>query len=117
MATEAALDKKAQDLVVLDLRGISDVTDYFLIGHGTSDRQIVAIADAIERRLRERKVRPAHVEGRTRGDWILMDYFDFVVHLFREETREFYRLESLWGDAPRETIEADASSTVGPAAE
>jgi ribosome-associated protein len=87
---------------VLDLRGLSDVTDYFLICHGTSDRQALAICDAIEERLiRELKVRPGHVEGRRIADWVLMDYIDFVVHVFVTERREFYRLESLWGDAPR----------------
>lgn len=98
----AARDRKAEEVVVLDLRGRSDVTDYFVICHGTSERQTVAIADAIERRLREAGLgKPAHVEGRRRGEWILMDYVAFVVHVFLEPKREFYRLERLWGDAPR----------------
>jgi ribosome-associated protein len=85
---------------VLDLRGVSDVTDYFLICHGTSDRQVLAIADAIEKTLREElNLRPSHVEGRRTADWVLLDYMDFVVHVFREDRREFYRLERLWGDA------------------
>ena len=101
-AAEAALDKKAEDLAVLDLRHISDVTDYFLICHGTSDRQVLTIADSIEERLiRTLRVKPASVEGRQRAEWILMDYIDFVVHVFVAEKREFYRLERLWGDAPR----------------
>jgi ribosome-associated protein len=87
---------------VLDLRGLSDVTDYFVICHGSSDRQVLAIAEAIEERLLEcNRVRPGHVEGRRNADWVLLDYIDFVVHVFQEEKREFYRLESLWGDAPR----------------
>lgn len=98
---EAALEKKAENLVVLDLRKLSDVTDFFVICHGTSDRQVMAIADSIEERLRrELGVRPAHVEGRQLADWILMDYIDVVIHVFIEEKRDFYRIERLWGDAP-----------------
>lgn len=98
---EAALDKKAEEPVVLDLRGISDVTDHFIVCHGSSDRQVLAIVDHIEERLRQVGVRPAHVEGRQRGEWVLMDYIDFVVHVFQEDKRQFYRLERLWGDASR----------------
>jgi ribosome-associated protein len=99
---DAAQDKKAEDLVVLDLRKVSDVTDFFVICHGTSDRQVLTIADSIERKLQqELGVRPSSVEGRRGGDWVLMDYIDFVVHVFVAEKREFYRLERLWGDAPR----------------
>lgn len=88
--------------MVLDLRGLSDITDYFVICHGTSERQTVAIADSIEERLsRVHALRPGHVEGRRVGDWVLMDYIDFVVHVFVEPKRAFYRLERLWGDAPR----------------
>ena len=98
---EAALDKQAGEPVVLDLRGLSDVTDYFLICHGNSDRQVLAIADSIEQRLRQDfERRPSHVEGRRTADWILMDFVDFVVHVFQENRRQFYRLERLWGDAP-----------------
>lgn len=100
-AVEAAFDKKAEDPVVLDLRGISDVTDYFLICHGSSDRQVLAIVDSIEERLRsDLGRRPSHVEGRRAADWVLMDYHDFLVHVFRDDRRQFYRLESLWSDAP-----------------
>lgn len=98
---EAALDRKAEDPIVLDLRGISDVTDYFLICHANSDRQVLAIVDHIEERLREELGRePSHVEGRRTADWVLMDYYDFVVHVFLADRRQFYRLESLWSDAP-----------------
>ena len=98
---EAALDRQAEDPVILDLRGRSDVTDYFLICHGNSSRQVLAIVDGIEEWLRrEFQRRPSHVEGRRSGDWVLMDYIDFVVHVFRQDRRQFYRLESLWGDAP-----------------
>jgi ribosome-associated protein len=98
---EAAQDKQAQDVVVLDLRGLSDVTDYFVICHASSGRQVVAIAGAIEERLdRELGCRPSHVEGLRGGEWVLLDYVDFVVHVFLAEKRRFYRLERLWGDAP-----------------
>ena len=88
--------------MVLDLHGLSDITDYFVICHGTSERQVVAIADAIEERLVERhQRRPNHIEGRRGGEWVLLDFIDFVVHVFVEGKRSFYRLERLWGDAPR----------------
>lgn len=84
-----------------------------MIGHGTSDRQVAAISDEIEKRLRdELRVKPSHVEGRRTADWILMDYVDFVVHVFREDRRSFYGLERLWGDAPQLDAEAIAESSV-----
>jgi len=96
----AAQDKKAEDVVVLDLRGLSDVTDYFVICHGSSERQVHAIVDSIQERLvRELDLKPKHVEGLRSANWVLMDYIDFVVHVFLEERRQFYRLERLWGDA------------------
>ena len=107
LAAAAALDKKAQDLVVLDLQGISSFTDYFLICHGNSVRQTQAIADAVEERLRPEKIR-ARVEGYQEGDWILMDFVDFVVHIFTPERREYFDLERLWGDAPRVPVEGAA---------
>jgi ribosome-associated protein len=118
-AVEAAQDKKAEELVVLDLRNISDVTDYFVICHGTSDRQVQTISESIEERLiRDLRVKPKSVEGRRVGEWILMDYIDFVVHVFVAGKREFYRLERLWGDAPRldpATLVADAAEPPGRA--
>ena len=97
--------------MVLDLRGLSDVTDFFLICHGTSDRQVLAIVDSIEERLaRAGARRPSHVEGRLSAEWVLMDYVDFVVHVFHEDRRAFYRLERLWGDAPS----VDLTTLVGP---
>lgn len=105
---EAARNKKAEELVVLDLRGLSDVTDFFIICHGSSDRQVLAIAEGIEAGLvRNLKRRPANIEGRRRAEWILLDYIDFVVHVFVEEKREFYRLERLWGDAPQLELPAN----------
>ena len=99
--TRAALDRKAYDLVVLETGGVSSVADYFIICSGRSDTQVQAIADAIEEHLRGQGVRPIAIEGRTRGQWVLLDYGDVVVHVFLEETREYYGLERLWADAPR----------------
>jgi ribosome-associated protein len=88
--------------VVLDLRGLSDVTDFFVICHGTSDRHVLAVADNIEEQLRrEVSLKPSHVEGAREAEWVLLDYIDFVVHVFIADKRDFYRLERLWGDAPR----------------
>lgn len=115
----AARDRQAEKLVVLDLRGISDVTDYFVICHASSSRQVKAIAETIEDRLRTNlSIRPKHVEGRTQAEWILMDYIDIVVHVFLEEKRSFYRIESLWGDAPivelpLDPLASDSSFTEG----
>jgi ribosome-associated protein len=100
-AVRAALDKKASDVVVLDLRNTPAFTDFFILCSGHSTRQVKAIADAVEEALRAGKVRPAHVEGYERGEWVLMDYFTFIVHVFTPQTRDFYSLERLWGDAER----------------
>jgi ribosome-associated protein len=100
-AVQAALDKKAVDVVVLDLRHTAAFTDFFVLCSGQNARQVHAIADGIEEALRAAKVRPAHVEGYAHADWILMDFFSFIVHVFSPETREFYSLERLWGDAER----------------
>jgi ribosome-associated protein len=100
-AVKAALDKKAQDVVVLDLRQTPAFTDFFVLCSGTNPRQVKAIADAVEETLRATKVRPAHVEGYDRADWVLMDFFSFIVHVFTPQTRQFYSLERLWGDANR----------------
>jgi ribosome-associated protein len=100
-AVRAALDKKAADVVVLDLRHTPAFTDFFVLCSGQSQRQVKAIADAVEEALRAAKVRPAHIEGYDRAEWILMDFFNFIVHVFAPQTREFYSLERLWGDAER----------------
>ena len=100
-AGQLALERKAQDVVVLDLRGISSATDYFVLASGTSDIQVKAIADHILDELKAGGERPAHLEGLESGRWVLMDYIDFVVHVFHPQAREFYQLETLWGDAPR----------------
>jgi ribosome-associated protein len=101
IAVEASLDKKATDLVVLDLTGICSFTDRFLVCTGASRRQTQAIADNVVESLRETGLRPTHVEGHAEGSWILMDYGDFVVHVFTPETREFYDLERLWREGRR----------------
>ena len=100
-AVQAALDKKALDVVVLDLRHTPAFTDFFLLCSGQNTRQVQAIADAIEETLRAARVRPSHVEGYDRAEWILMDFFTFIVHVFSPQTRQFYSLERLWGDAER----------------
>lgn len=100
-AAQAALDKKASDLVVLDVRERTSVADFFLLASGTNQRQLVAISDGIQERLRADGVRPHHVEGYPRQEWILLDYASFVVHVFTEATRSYYDLERLWGDAAR----------------
>jgi len=100
-AVRAALDKKGQDVVVLDLRDTPAFTDFFVLCSGLNPRQVKAIADAVEETLRASKVRPAHVEGYDRAEWVLMDFFNFIVHVFTPQTRTFYGLERLWGDAER----------------
>jgi len=105
-AITAAEDKKAVDLVVLDLRKAAGFTDFFVIASGTNVRQVRAIADAVMETLAADGVKPAHVEGYDRSEWILLDYFDFIVHVFAPETRMFYSLERLWGNAERIEIAA-----------
>jgi ribosome-associated protein len=98
-AVAAVRDRQAVDPVVLDLRPAQGFTDYFVICSGQNPRQIKAIADTVQRVLEEVHVKPAHVEGYDRADWVLLDYFDFIVHVFNPETRAFYALERLWGSA------------------
>ncbi len=99
--TRLAADKKALDVVELDLRGVLGYTDYFLICSGNTGRQAKAIHDGIVEGLKhEHGTLPRRVEGSAEGGWILMDYLDVIVHIFTPETREFYRLEQLWGEAP-----------------
>ncbi len=106
---EYAADRKAQDIVELDLRGIIGYTDYFVICTGRSDRQTKAIHDAIHTGMKnEHGLLPRRVEGLTHGRWILMDYLDVVVHVFTPETREYYRLEQLWGEAPARELNVAA---------
>jgi ribosome-associated protein len=105
LAIRAAEDKKATDIVVLDLRKAAGFTDFFVICSGANPRQIRAIADATTGVLTEEGVKPAHVEGYERSEWVLLDYFDFIVHIFAPETRQFYGLERLWGNAERVVVD------------
>lgn len=100
-AVQAALDKKATDVVVLDLRGTPAFTDFFILCSGQSPRQVKTIADAVEEALRAANVKANHVEGYDRAEWVLVDFFTFIVHVFTPQTRAFYSLERLWGDAER----------------
>jgi len=103
-AVRAAQDRKALDLSVLDLERTSSFTSYFLICTGTSVRHAQAICDAIAEKLEKGGLTPAHIEGYSQAEWILMDYLNFVVHIFLERTRRFYDLERLWKNAPRVPI-------------
>jgi ribosome-associated protein len=107
-AIRAAEDKKAIDLVVLDLRKAAGFTDFFVICSGTNPRQVRAIADGVIEALSADGTRPAHIEGYDRSEWVLLDYFDFIVHVFGSETRMFYGLERLWGNAERIEVAAGA---------
>jgi ribosome-associated protein len=98
------LDKKARDVVVIDLEGICSFSDFFIICSGSSNRQTQSIADNIEEKLRDEGLRPSHIEGQREGEWILVDYLDFVVHIFTETAREFYDLERLWHAGKRREV-------------
>ncbi len=100
-ALHAASDKKALDLIALDLRAIASFTDVFLIATGTNQRQVQAIADAVVEQLKTRGTRAARVEGYNAAEWVLLDYGDFIFHVFEEKARRFYDLERLWRDAVR----------------
>lgn len=101
LCRKIALDKKAEDAMILDLRGISNVADFFLICTGTSEPHLKAIADEIARRLRDEGIRPLHRDGYPPSRWIVMDYNDVLIHIFHPELRQRYGLEDLWGDAKR----------------
>ena len=107
LAREAArltLTKRAEDVVILDLRGLDGVCDFFVIATGHSEIQVKAIADAVEEGLRERGMKPWHSEGFEARRWVLLDYVDVVVHVFHARAREYYLLDKLWGDAAREVV-------------
>jgi ribosome-associated protein len=100
-----ALDKKAHDVLELDMRGLVGYTDYFVICTGNTDRQVKAIHDGVLAGAKhDHGILPRRVEGLSRAQWILMDYLDAVVHIFTPATREFYRLEQLWGEAPARSV-------------
>ena len=112
LAGQRVVEKKGTDVLILDLRTFSVGCDFFVIGSGASELHVRALADAVVEELAQRAgERPWHVEGRAHARWILLDYVDCVVHLFHRETREFYLLERLWGDAPTERLgEQDPSA-------
>ena len=102
LCREFADNKKAENIVILDVRKLSSVTDYFVIASGTSEPHLRAIVDEITDRVREeRGLRPHAVDGTVHGAWVVLDYFDVIVHIMRQDIREHYDLEGLWGDAPR----------------
>lgn len=102
LCREFADNKKAEDIVILDVRKLSSVTDFFVIASGTSEPHLRAIIDEVTDQLREKQgVRPRAVDGSTHAAWVVLDYFDVIVHVMRQDVRERYDLESLWGDAPR----------------
>ena len=101
ICAEAAEDKMAENLVILDVTDVTNFTNYFIIASGTSDRQVQAISDSIQEKMKEHKVLPIGVEGYNEGKWILMDYDDVIIHIFYEPIRELYDLEKLWHDAKK----------------
>jgi ribosome-associated protein len=107
-AARAALDKKAVDLTVLDVQAVSTVTDYFLMCSGRSAPHVKTIADAIREALKDTGVRPLHAEGQPESGWVLLDYGDVLMHVFLEDTRAYYGLERLWGDAPTLAVSGSA---------
>jgi len=103
-AAKAAAGKKATEILLLDLRPVKAFMDFFLIVSGQNQRQLVAIADAVMESLRAEQLRPLHIEGYPRQEWILLDYGSFAVHIFTPHMRSFYDLERLWGGAPRVSV-------------
>lgn len=101
VCVEACQAKQAEGILVIDLRGICSFTDYFVIMHGNSNKQNLAIFENVEVELKKMGVRPLSVEGRVNAEWILMDYGDFIVHIFSERSRSYYSLEKLWGDGAK----------------
>jgi len=113
LVTRAALEKKAYDLVVMEVRDVTSIADYFVICSGRSDRQVQSIAQGIEEYLGHSEISPLSIEGAHRGHWVLMDFSDVIVHIFYEPVRQFYDLDGLWGDAPRVELPEPYSSLVG----
>ncbi|NLT50186.1 MAG: ribosome silencing factor [Ignavibacteria bacterium] len=98
--SEYILSKKGYDIKILELRNVSSIADYFIICSADSDTQVKAIADEIDKQLRERGIKYSNLEGYDTLNWVLVDYFDVIVHIFKKEAREYYNLEKFWGDAP-----------------
>lgn len=116
-ALHAASDKKALDMVALDLREVASFTDYFLIASGMNTRQVQAIADEISERLKKQGTKAARIEGYKAAEWVLLDYGDFIVHIFEDKARRFYDLERLWRDAARVPLPPELTSGDGSSSE
>jgi len=101
ISVKASQAKKGEDLLIIDLRGIASFTDFFIVMHGNSTRQNIALYENIKEELKKKNIESLSIEGKEHGEWILMDYGSFIVHVFSERAREYYSLEKLWGDAPR----------------
>jgi ribosome-associated protein len=114
VAADAAADKKASDIVALDVSQLVVITEFFVIVSGANDRQVKTIAEEIEHRMKEAGLPPRSREGERKGEWVLLDFGDVVVHVFQPAAREFYRIEHLWDDAPRLEL---PESVTGPGAE
>ena len=114
LVVSAALDRKALDLVVLDMTQVAAFTDFFIICHGRSRRQVQGISDRVEEKLKQAGIRPNHIEGYTGGEWILMDYVGLVIHVFVQDRRKYYDLEKLWVDAPRMELPPDLREPPSP---
>jgi len=106
---EVLAEGKGDAIVVLDMRKVSGFTDFMVLCNGRSEPHVRALVDAVQEHRREHGSKPAHIEGRSEGKWILMDYFDLIVHVFTEQNRDFYQLERLWRDAPLLEWKAEAS--------
>ncbi len=113
LAAKAASSKQGEAIVILDVRDLIAITDYFVIGSARSDRQVDTIADEVARELKQQGARPVRTEGDPSTGWVLLDFVDFVVHVFRDEEREYYRLENLWRDAPIVEWETGAEASSG----
>ena len=109
LAAQTCADLKAERVVILDLHGVSDMTDYFVIASGTSDTHVRSLGERVQEALRAAGQRPTHTEGLPQGRWVLLDYVDFVVHVFHPALREFYQLERLWGDAEVVPLQAQGA--------
>jgi ribosome-associated protein len=110
-AAQIAIDNKAQDVVLLDLRGVTDMTDFFIIASGTSDTHVRSIGEHVLEEMKKEGTPAHHVEGLERGRWVLLDFVDFVVHVFHPTLRNFYQLERLWADAEQVPLESGQRST------
>jgi len=108
-----ALDKKAEDLVILDVRGLAGFTDFFVIMSGRSTRHVQSLAETVDKEVGSKRLSVSNTEGMTEGQWVLLDYNDVVVHIFYDESRKFYDLEGLWHDAPRLSVNDDAAGQEG----